>query len=64
MLSLRYQEIDCCKLNYLASECSKASPTSSSLECSPCDHGKETSPNYECKNPIKGSMYFPHDSLV
>ncbi|KAL0746264.1 hypothetical protein Bca101_028266 [Brassica carinata] len=46
-----------------ASESSKASPTSSSLECFPCDHGKETSPKYECKNFIKGSMYFLHASL-
>ncbi|KAF2537405.1 hypothetical protein F2Q70_00000085 [Brassica cretica] len=46
-----------------ASESSKASPTSSSLECSPCDHGKETSSKYERKNPIKGSIYFLHASL-
>ncbi|WZZ54405.1 hypothetical protein YC2023_054512 [Brassica napus] len=42
---------------------SKDFTTSSFVNCSPCDHEKEGSPECNCRNPIKGIMYITHRSL-
>ncbi|KAG5402963.1 hypothetical protein IGI04_009082 [Brassica rapa subsp. trilocularis] len=63
MMMMMMMILTCIASPLHVSESPIQSPTSSPFKCASCDHGMEANPKCVCKNPIKGSMYFPHPNL-